>query len=122
VDLSSLVSMNLEIPYRENAGDRAYFDLRLAPSFSMRRANGAVIDRARFLDDMKSGGERVGLPLAQVSVFGQSRALVACQVRVGVAVYDNIRLFVREVSAPDGWLLMSWANEPVVPADGGERT
>ena len=121
MDLSSLVSMNLEMPHRENVGDRVYFDLRLAPSFSMRTANGAVVDRARYLDDLKSGGERVGLPLAEVSVFGQSRALVACQVRGGVAVYDNIRLFVREVAAPDGWLLLSSANEPVVPADG-ERT
>lgn len=111
MDLSSLVSMNLEIPHRENAGDRAYFDLRLAPSFSMRRANGEVVDRTRFLDGVKPGGERLGLPLSQVSVFGQNRALVVCQVRIGVSVYENVRLLVRDTSAPEGWVLLSWANE-----------
>jgi len=44
-------------------------------------------------------------------VFGHSRALVVCQIRIGVAVYENVRLFVREASAPDGWILLSWANE-----------
>lgn len=117
MELETLVAMNLRFPERENAGDRPYFEARLAPSFSMRRANGAVVDRERFLGDLKSGGERRALGVGQVTLLGRSRALVLCQVRVGAVVYDNLRMFVRDAAAPEGWFLLSWANEESIATD-----
>lgn len=119
MDISSLVAMNLAIPDRENSGDRHYFEARLAPSFSMRRANGLIVDRQRFLDDLRSGGARIGLPLSQVALLGSTRAMVVCQIRIGEVVYDNLRILVRDSSSPEGWLLLSWANEALVQSSAG---
>lgn len=114
MDLASLAKINREIPLRENAGDRSYFEARLAPSFVIRRAVGGVVDsRARFLKKLTKGGDprRSRFKDAHL-LIGKERAISLCMVARGDQLFHNLRLFVRDPRAPEGWLLLAWANEP----------
>jgi hypothetical protein len=103
--------INEEIPEKENLGDRMFFEDRLAPVFVMRRANGALDDRAMFLLSLKPEGKRTCDPKSiDIQPMGNFRALVTSMVKVGPAEYHNLRLF-----GKDGfgrWKLLAWANEP----------
>ena len=44
-----LRALNVEIAERESAGDEQWLRALLAPEFSMRRANGDLVDRDEFL-------------------------------------------------------------------------
>jgi len=100
-----------EILERENAGDRGYFEARLAAHMSMRRSSGMVVDGMRFLTDIKPGGDRELLCISSIELLGSQRACVRCQVRSTGKIVENFLLFVRQGDAPEGWLLLAWANE-----------
>ena len=55
-----LLADNATIPAAENAGQnsRPFFEAVLADEFAFRRANGKVVNRSTFLDDLMSGGDR----------------------------------------------------------------
>ncbi|SRR5258706_10193988 len=111
MDTNSLETIAREFLLRENAGDRAYFEARLATHMSMRRSSGAIIDRARFLGDVKPGGDREQASAGTITFLGSERACVNFQVRAAGKVVDNLLVFVRQPDAPEGWVLLAWANE-----------
>ena len=113
MDLTPLETMTGEFFLRENAGDRSYFEVRLASHMSMRRSNGILVDRAQFLSDMKPGGDRERVSIGSTTLLGSERACVDFQVRSGGKIVDNLLVFVRQANSPEGWVLLAWANEPV---------
>jgi uncharacterized protein YjbK len=113
-----LERLNAELPLRENDGGRSrrYFEQRLARRFAMRRADGGVVGRRRFLAALAGGGDRRSTPIA-IELLGAERALVTCVVTTGGEKepkrFHNVRLFIRSDDAPEGWLLLAWANERI---------
>ena len=98
-DTELLRELNVVIGDRENDGDIGYFEELLAPTFSMRRANGSFNDRAQFLAGVAPSPERrIGTP--PVTMHGDTCAVVTCVVSTGadpdIDRVDNVRLFARE--------------------------
>ena len=113
MDLTPLETMTREFLLRENAGDRSYFEVRLASHMSMRRSNGIIVDRAQFLSDMKPGGDRERVSIGSTTLLGSERACVNFQVRSGERLSTiSLSSFVRLTRLRDG-VLLAWANEPV---------
>ncbi len=108
-----LYALNVASVQRENAGDRTWFEQRLARSFAMRRADGSALDRAAFLDALRPDGLRVLASFDRCQLPGRERALVTCVVGVGEARFHNVRLFIHSAEAPEGWLWLAWANERI---------
>lgn len=111
--MSLLETLTREIILRENIGDRAYFEARLATHMAMRQSSGAIIDRAQFLKETKAGGVREILNFGAITLHGKSRASVSFQVRSGERKLDNLIVFIRQDEAPEGWALLAWVNEPL---------
>jgi hypothetical protein len=102
--------LNEQLTIEENAGNRLFFETRLAPVFALKRANGCLDSREMFLLSLKPGGERRCDPKSiDVSLVGRARALVSCVVTVDNDSFHNIRLFIKD--ADGRWVLLSWANE-----------
>lgn len=110
-----LRALNVEIGERETLGDKSFFGELLAPAFAMRRAPGAVVDRDRFIKDVKQSAPRQ-TDVESITPFEANRALVVCVVARGVGEsaerFHNVRLFTRESPEAD-WKLLAWANEPI---------
>lgn len=113
MDFNFFETTTREIYVRENAGDRAYFEARLATHISLRRSSGMVIGREQFLNEMKAGGDRELVAMGSVTVVGKDRVCVSAQCRSGGKIIDNLLIFVRQADAPEGWSLLAWANELV---------
>jgi hypothetical protein len=113
MDLNTLETLTREFLLRENAGDRSYFEERLTSHMSMRRSNGVIVDRERFLSDIKAGGDREIASIGSIALLGRERGCVSFQVRSGGRIADNLLVFVRQADSPEGWSLLAWANEPV---------
>jgi hypothetical protein len=110
-----LGQLNLEITNAENHGNKEFFEVLLAPAFAFRRANAAVVDRQQFLEALKAGGDRQTEPESiEITLLGNSRALVECVVSMGALDkrmrFENARLFVKDENGQ--WRLLAWANEP----------
>jgi len=105
-DEAALRALNVEI------GEAAWLQARLAPVLAFQRASGVVTDGLGFLQAVAKGGDRT-TKVETVTVMG-NRAIVTSVVTVenGAKSYDNVRPFVRRESAPEGWLLLGWANAP----------
>lgn len=112
MSLTVLDQLNREIPLKENAADRAYFKARLAPTFAMRRANAVMVNGDQFLEALREGGDRECRSIDSIAFAGKERAVVTGVVTTGGKAYLNLRLFIRDKNAPEGWLLLAWANEP----------
>jgi hypothetical protein len=108
---ASLISINEAIPQRENTGGSSeshdFFVDLLAPSFSMRRASGEVIDRQMFLGALNSSKTRSQRDVA-VTLVGSSRAVVTSEVEMDGVTFHNLRVF---IATDSGWRLLAWANE-----------
>jgi Domain of unknown function (DUF4440) len=102
--------LNERLIAEENAGNRSFFEERLAPVFVLRRANGEVQGREAFLLSLKAGGERVCDPKSiGLRRLGKTRALVTCVVEIKTRAIHNARLFAK--NADGQWQLLAWANE-----------
>jgi hypothetical protein len=112
MQLGELAKINQDIAIRENDGAADYFRTLLAPHFAMRRANGTTTDREGFIASLKRGGERQTLRIDSLALLGEQRALCACTIGTPDGTFDNLRVFVRDAGAPEGWLLLAWVNEP----------
>jgi hypothetical protein len=112
MQLGELERINQEIAIRENEGAADYFRTRLAPHFAMRRANGSTTDREGFIASLKPGGKRQTVRIDSLALLGQQRALCSCTISTPDGTFDNLRVFVRDAGAPEGWLLLAWVNEP----------
>jgi hypothetical protein len=128
-----LESINLEIATRENDGDLEWLTNAIAPELAFRRAGGAVVGRAKFLEDVEDPErptDRETDPESlKVEIYG-NRAVVSCIVSMTVKnkenedetkKYHNLRLFARVQVEKDNtkvweWKLLGWANEEVVEA------
>jgi hypothetical protein len=112
-DFEALVRINEAINVAEDGGRTADLSAVLAPAFAMRRASGATVDRAAFLQSVATSGPRT-LTIKSIAVLGQERAIVTCTVSMRdqdvPRTFDNLRVFVR---AEGTWKLLAWANEPV---------
>jgi len=112
-DEDELRELNLRIGTAESEGDRAFLDGVLAPVLAFRRANGALVDRAAFLDGVQPSAARE-TEIESVELLGHDRAVVTCAVTMttddGPKRFHNVRLFVRSGGGP--WQLLAWANEP----------
>ncbi len=105
-----LRALNERFTDEENAGNRTFFEERLAGAFAFRRANASVVPRGEFLDALKAGGARTcDSRSIDVQTLGQMRALVTCRVAIGADRFLNARLFVKD--AEGRWRLLAWANE-----------
>lgn len=113
MDLNLFQSLVATFYDRENAGDRAYFDARLATHMVLRRSSGLVVDRAQFLGEMEAGGDRELAVMGTVTFVGKQRVCVGAQCRAKGKLIDNLFVFVRQPEAPEGWALLAWANELV---------
>lgn len=111
-DEQALRALNIEIGVRESSGDVAFFGTRLAGAFAMRRANGDLDDRDKFLAKVVKSDQR-DTTVDAVTYFGDRRALVECTVVVGANRFHNLRLFIRDGDSEAPWLLLGWANELV---------
>ena len=111
-DVSELKALNEEIGRAETRGDRGWLEGVIGPQLAFRRANGTVVDRQAFLDNVKKSDERE-TRVESVEVCGE-RAVVRCTVTMKTAEgsrdFHNLRLFVRQ---EDGWKVIGWANEAV---------
>jgi hypothetical protein len=98
-DEDVLRELNVRIGVAESEGDREFLDAVLAPVLAFRRANGAFVDRAGYLEGVKESPKR-DTEIGSVDLGdGDERKR-----------FHNVRLFVR---AGDGaWQLLAWANEP----------
>lgn len=112
-----LREINVAIGDAEARGDRTFFEVLLAPAFSMVRPDGLRFDdRATFLAALAPG------PRRRTRVDGvvtyDDRAVVTCTVVKGeaaeAATHRNIRVFSRPGPAT-AWQLVSWVTEPVEP-------
>lgn len=112
-DEAVLRELNVRIAAAESAGDREFLDGVLAPVLAFRRANGAFVDRAGYLDAVRPSAPRE-TEIDTVTVLPPGRAVVTCTVTMGDGAerkrFHNARVFVR--SADGAWLLLAWANEP----------
>jgi hypothetical protein len=113
-DKDALRELNVKIGIAESEGDREFLSSVLAPVLAFRRASGAVVDRATFLDAVKQGARRE-TAIESIDLLGSDRAVVTCMVSLvegdRTKQFHNVRLFVR--SSEDAWKLLGWANEPV---------
>ena len=112
-DEDVLRELNVRIGVAESEGDREFLDAVLAPVLAFRRANGAFVDRAGYLEGVKESPKR-DTEIGSVDLLEHDRAVVSCTVSMGDGDerkrFHNVRLFVR---AGDGaWQLLAWANEP----------
>jgi hypothetical protein len=114
-DAELLRDLNVVIGEKENDGDVGYFERLLAPTFSMRRANGRFDDRAQFLAGVAPSPQR-RTETPSVTMYGDTCAVVTCIVSTGaepaVDRVHNVRLFVRADPAAT-WQLLSWSNARV---------
>ena len=112
---SDLRRLNEAFPHMENAGDRVFFESRLAPVFAFRRANGALDSREMFLLSLAPVQDEQKMrtcdpaTIQVVPLPGTRRVLVHCVVNVGADAFHNSRLFVKD--AEGRWQLLAWANE-----------
>jgi hypothetical protein len=113
-----LRALNVEIAEQETAKNTDWFGTLLAPSFTMRRASGALVDKKGFLEALKSSdGVRRQTPVVAGTEL-DATAAVSCVVSMKQSDgswkgFRNNRLFVRSKDGPSGWQLLAWANEPI---------
>jgi hypothetical protein len=110
-----LKALNLEIGKREEEGDRDWFEKLLGPVFAMRRAGGALVDRAEFLQAVERSHVRVteDIVVEQAEVTAVAKCVVSMPQPDGTwERYRNTRLFTRAETGSK-WQLIGWANEPV---------
>jgi hypothetical protein len=107
----ALTELNLEVAAAEDRGDRKWLENVLAPEMSFRRASGAIVGRAQFLDDVKSRAPSK-TRIESIHFYGKDRAVVTCIVTLKVNGQDtdfhNVRLFIRDGA---NWKILGWANE-----------
>ena len=121
---ADLRRLNEEFPLKENAGDRMFFETRLASVFAFRRASGALDSREMFLlslapvldEKKKRACDPKTIEVAPLP--GASRFLVHCVVTIGADSFHNTRLFVKD--AVGRWQLLAWANERSVISGSGK--
>lgn len=113
---SNLQELNLKIAEAENQKDAQFFANLLSEKLLFRRANGAVIGKAEFLEDLQKPNpftERVAGSIEVIEDPAVSgRALVTLIVRTSKAdgakqYFRNIRFFTRTAA---GWELDAWYN------------
>jgi hypothetical protein len=109
-----LRALNVELAARESAGDEQWFQALLAPQFTMRRANGDLVDRGEFLKAVAPSAERRTQVVTGTEL--EVTAVVSCQVSMeqedgSSKSFHNHRLFVRADTEAE-WQLLGWANEP----------
>ena len=111
----SLEKLNRQISDEEQRGEAAsmFFETQLSDQLIFRRANGKVVGKGKFLEELKNSPFRTRTAeMIEVNLL-EDRALVTLIV-VGtrtddgsVHYYRNIRSFTRSA---DGWLLEFWYN------------
>lgn len=111
----SLEKLNRQIADEEQRGEAAstFFNTHLSDQLIFRRANGKVVGKQKFLEELKNNPFLTrASEMTEVNLL-EDRALVTLIV-VGtrrddgsVHYYRNIRLFVRDA---DRWLLEFWYN------------
>ena len=118
-DVDLLTQLNVKIGVAESNGDREFLSGVMGPALALRRANGPIVDRTKFLDDVEPGSPRETV-IESVDLLGQDRAVVTCIVSMEkdgeTKHFHNVRLFVR--SEEGRWVLIGWANEPLTMPAG----
>jgi len=99
-DEQALAKLNIEIASAEDRGDIVWLESILAPELVFRRANGVVVGRQQFLENV-SPRSKSKTRIESIILHGRDRAVVTCIVTVKIGGVDsefhNIRMFIREV-------------------------
>src|SRR5258706_13740891 len=97
--------LNEEIRVKEQAGEEPFFDELLADTFLFRRADGTIVDKRRYLDDLTSVAEnpyeRLETVVENVTLDGGSGVvsilvLAKRKKMKRAAVFQNVRVFSRQ--------------------------
>jgi len=108
--------LNEEMRVKEQAGEKPYFDELLADTFLFRRADGTIVDKRQYLDDLgsvaKNPYERLESVVENVTLDGVSgvvNVLVLAKRKKmeRAAVFQNVRVFIRQ---GENWKLIMWVN------------
>jgi hypothetical protein len=111
--------LNEEIRVKEQAGEKPYFDELLADTFLFRRADGTIVDKRQYLDDLgsvaKNPYERLESVVENVTLDGVSgvvNVLVLAKRKKmeRAAVFQNVRVFIRQ---DENWKLIMWVNTKI---------
>ena len=111
--------LNEEIRVKEQAGEKPYFEKLLADTFLFRRADGTIVDKRQYLDDLgsvaKNPYERLESVVENVTLDGNSgvvNVLVLAKRKNmdRAAVFQNVRVFSHE---DENWKLIMWVNTKI---------
>jgi hypothetical protein len=119
-DKSALVDLNVRIAEAEKGRDAAFLRTVLSDSLRFRRANGTIVERPTFLDDLLNPTntfERLDIEDVEVSIF-EGVAIVTLIVRAKgtregkpfEGVFRNLRTFLKEPDQRPSWKLHFWYN------------
>lgn len=130
-DERRLVRLNEQLADAERTKDTAYFERVLSADLEFRRADGSVVTKQQFIDQLADRAYEYDEPLdVRATVLG-TLAVVTLVVRAAGTtgtksfrgVYRNIRLF-RRAKTDDSWELARWYNDrieqPAVPPSPNE--
>lgn len=115
-----LVDLNVKIGEAEKQRDCGFFESVLSEAFKFRRANGAIVDKAAYLEDLQKP-ENTFEYLVSEDIQGQvyeGVAVVTLRVRAKgtrgakrfEGTFRNIRIFLKEPDRKPSWQLHFWFN------------
>jgi len=124
--VEELISLNERIGEAERTGDAEFLKSVLSDNLRFRRANGTIVDKAIYLDDLTKPGnitdelrstdivptvyEDLAVVVLLVAVKG-----MRCGNKLD-GVFRNIRIFLDEPDKRPRWQLHSWFNVRVLGA------
>jgi hypothetical protein len=115
--MQKLVDINLQIAQSEQSQDIVFFQNLLSENLIFSRANGSVINKAQFLDNLTKPSPFKSRESDVLSInFDEAKQNAVCVVTVkttndtGVKSYQNIRFFSCENNQ---WQLYAWFNQAI---------
>jgi hypothetical protein len=118
--VSRLIEINHRIAQAELNADVEYMDGVLADDLQFRRANGSIVGKRKYLDDLPTTkyaqvvAEDVKIHAADASCVATVQVHARGTRPDGTefsGVFSNVRLFVP--GGPEGWQVRVWINTPV---------
>jgi hypothetical protein len=108
-DFAVLAQLNVDLGVAETNGDRAFLDNAIAQQLAFSRANGEMVDRARYLAALAQSDPR-DTDIESIQLYGD-RAIVTCIVTLRRT--DGKRPRFHNARTAAGWKLLGWANAPM---------
>src|SRR6266481_3714212 len=121
--VQELISLNERIGEAEKSRDAEFLKSALSDGLRFRRANGTIVDKAIYLDDLKKPGNTTDeLHSTDIvpTIYGNLAVVELLVAMKGMrcgnkldGVFRNIRIFLDEPQKQPRWQLHSWFNVPM---------